>query len=192
MREKLFITGICLCFSFFSHCESGDSDKGQSKAPVANNLKSLAKANKVILYSNKEKAIPFKLKTLDGKTISLADHRGKIIFLNFWATWCKPCLIEMPSMEKLHNTMKGKDFIVLAITSDEDLKVIRETLKRLKPRITFPILLKDNEVMQNYRVGSIPVTYLLGKDGTIIGKVIREHNWSSPEAIQLFNFLVKQ
>jgi len=191
-RRTLFLIGISLGVFLLSHCESDDSGKAQNKAPVANDLKSLLKANKVIVYSSQEKAIPFKLKTLDGKTMSLADHKGKVIFLNFWATWCKPCLLEMPAMEKLYQTMKGKDFIILAISSDEDLNKIRETLNRLKPRATFPILLKDNDVQTNYRVGAIPVTYLIGKDGKIIGKVIREHNWSSPEAIQLFNFLVKQ
>lgn len=185
----LLVIMICLLPLSIYQCES---DKATSKMPtvtVSHDLTSLAEKNKVILFDKKEKATPFKLKTLSGKTVQLSDYKGKVIFLNFWATWCLPCLKEMPSMEKLHNAMKGKDFVMLTINLDDKVKVVPEYVKRLK--VTFSVLLRDNEVASNYRIGAIPVTYIIGKDGIIIGKVIRSQDWSSADSINYFSLLAK-
>ena len=142
----------------------------------------------IIISDQKEKIAPFKLPMLDGKMVSLKDYRGKIIFLNFWATWCSPCIKEMPSMEELYKEMKGKDFEMLAISLDPQKEKVPPFVKALK--LTFPILLDPKNVVSNEnRIYNIPVTLILDKEGRLFGKVVGGREWGSPTSVSFFKKL---
>ncbi len=131
----------------------------------------------------------FELPSLNGKKIKLADFRGKVVFLNFWATWCVTCKLEMASMEKLYQRFKGKDFEMFAINVDKDISLIKPYLD--KYNLTFPVLLDTNEVVKNkYKFIGLPATYILDKTGIILHKAIGPRDWSSIEMIENFNQLV--
>ena len=109
----------------------------------------------IVRFEEKIKTQNFILKRLDGNEVSLKDYRGKIVLLNFWATWCLPCLVEMPSMERLYNEFKDKGFTILAIDMQEDADSVRVFKEKYK--LNFPILLdSDGSVGQFYGVRSIP------------------------------------
>lgn len=143
----------------------------------------------IVKLEEKPKAPDFTLKDLNGKEVKLTDHRGKIVFINFWATWCPPCRIEMPSMEKLYTEFKDKDFVILAIDLQESagrVKAFKEDFK-----LNFLILLDSTgEVGLNYGVMSIPTTYLVDRDGHLIGGALGPRDWASKEAFELIDHLL--
>jgi thiol-disulfide isomerase/thioredoxin len=123
--------------------------------------------------------------------VSLAGLRGKVVLVNFWATWCPPCIEEMPSMEKLNEVMAGGDFVMLAINTEQNGRsLVPEFLK--KSPYTFPILYDDKGVAQQlYGVYKFPESFIVGKDGTVVEKIIGPLNWSSPETIKFLKNLTK-
>ena len=144
----------------------------------------------IVRFDEKIKTQNFILKRLDGNEVSLQDYRGKIVFLNFWATWCLPCLVEMPSMEKLYNEFKDKGFTILAIDMQEDADSV--SVFKEKYKLNFPILLdSDGSVGQFYGVRSIPTTYLVDREGYLIGSAIGARDWASKSAFLLINKLLK-
>jgi cytochrome c biogenesis protein CcmG, thiol:disulfide interchange protein DsbE len=134
----------------------------------------------------------FTLLTLEGRPARLREFRGKLVLLNFWATWCAPCLHEMPSMERLYQTFKQTDFMLLAVSMDRQGEgVARPFVENLK--LTFPVLLDDTlEVSRQYRVRGLPTTYLIDPDGFLIGVVIGARDWQKTEAKALIAGLLRQ
>jgi peroxiredoxin len=139
------------------------------------------------------KRVPdFSLKDLTGKKVEIKQYKGKIIFLNFWATWCGPCKEEMPSLEVLHRQFKGDNFVLLTISVDyEGLKPVREFLD--KQHYTFPVLLDPNgETLDLFEVKGIPITFIIDKRGRVIGRAIGPRDWKSPEVFSLINILIQK
>ena len=131
------------------------------------------------------------LMDLNGKIVSVSDFRGKIVFINFWTTWCPSCRVEMPSMEKLHNKFKEKDFVMVAIDLQENAKVVKKFFEKYK--LTFTSLLDSKgEVGARFGVQAIPITFILDKTGRIMGKVVGAREWDSKEALALFEYLIEQ
>jgi thiol-disulfide isomerase/thioredoxin len=132
--------------------------------------------------------VEIRLKDINGRHVSLSDFGGKIVFLNFWTTWCPTCRIEMPSMEKLHQKMKDKDFIVVTINLQETASQIKEFFKAYK--LTFTALLDSTgEVGISFGIYQIPTTFILDKEGRIIAKAVGPREWDSKNAIALFEHL---
>ena len=130
------------------------------------------------------------LKDLNGQQVSLSDFRGKIVFINFWTTWCLACVIEMPSMEKLHQKFKDKDFVMLAINLQESASKIKQFYKEYK--LTFTTLLDTTgDVGAGMGIRSIPTTFILDKNGRMIGKALGPREWESKESIALFEYLTE-
>ena len=131
----------------------------------------------------------FALPDLTGKTVSLADYRGKVVLLNIWATWCPPCVEEMPSMEKLYQEMKGEPFEILAVSLDESgTKVVAPFMK--KHKLSFPTLIDSAGIMKDlYQTTGIPESLIITKDGVILEKIIGPRNWASSGAIKYFREL---
>ena len=130
------------------------------------------------------------LKDLNGQQVSLSDFRGKIVFINFWTTWCLACVIEMPSMEKLHQKFKDKDFVMLAINLQESASKIKQFYKEYKLTLT-TLLDTTGDVGTGFGIRSIPTTYILDKNGRIIGKALGPREWESKESIALFEYLTE-
>lgn len=136
-----------------------------------------------------KKAPNFYLEDLKGKKWELKNLKGKVIFLNFWATWCSPCKEEMPSIEGLHRQFKEKDFIFLTISVDyKKGEAVKEFIE--KHHYTFPVLLDPKGLALNlFEVKGIPSTFIIDKRGRMIGKAIGPRNWKSQEVISLVNLM---
>jgi peroxiredoxin len=143
----------------------------------------------IVRFDEKIKAQNFILKDLSGNEVSLEDYRGKVILINFWATWCLPCRIEMPSMEKLYAKFNNDGFTILAIDMLEDDDSVRAFKEEYK--LNFPILLdSDGSVAQFYGVMSIPTTYIVDR-GYIIGGALGARDWADESAFMLIDQLLK-
>ncbi|MGZ3591986.1 MAG: redoxin domain-containing protein [Thermodesulfobacteriota bacterium] len=133
-------------------------------------------------FPERKEAPVFSLNSLDGKTISLSEFRGKPVLITFWATWCDSCKDELPVLEKF-STEKGDQLVFLLITIDgERKKAAQKIIKERK--VTLPVLLLLKEkVMDQYGVrGWVPQTFIIDREGKLIGKTIGERDWGSPEA----------
>ena len=108
----------------------------------------------------------FTLKTVDGKIVSLKDFQGKVVLINFWATWCPPCREELPLFEEVYEKYKDRGFVVLAINTDpENLK---DFLKEFGVKLTFPILVGDDKILDLYPVRGLPTSFLVDREGRIV------------------------
>ena len=138
------------------------------------------------------KAPGFSLEDLNGKKSGLKHYRGKVVFLNFWATWCGPCKEEMPSMEELSKRFKEKDFVFLAISVDyAGIQPVKEFIE--KHRYTFPVLIDPKcETLDLFEVKGIPTTFLIDKKGMIIGKAIGPKDWKKSEVVSIVNLLLER
>jgi peroxiredoxin len=140
--------------------------------------------------STSQKAIDFTLKDLNGVEKTLSDYRGKVVFLNFWATWCLPCRAEMPSMQKLHEKLKDEDFVMLAVALDKSKSKIVDFVKQGK--YTFSVLVdSENRVARRYRVAGIPTTFLIDKKGMVVEKVVGGRDWADPEIVRAIKRIIK-
>jgi cytochrome c biogenesis protein CcmG, thiol:disulfide interchange protein DsbE len=136
----------------------------------------------------------FHLPDLEGKTRQLSDYRGKVVFLNFWATWCKPCKEEMPSMEILWENFKTEDFVMLGVSMDrvttkKDIPSFIESMK-----LTFPILLDSwGQTDKRYKLMGVPETYIIDQNGILREKVIGPRDWTLKESVStIVQLLQKQ
>ncbi len=122
----------------------------------------------------------FTLKDLNGKDVSLVDFRGKVILLNFWATWCPPCITEMVKLEELKQALQGEDFEILAVSTDRSLSRVKKFVGRHP--VSFVVLHdSDIKVSRKYNVFSLPTTFLIDGKGRIVEKFLGEFDWTSPE-----------
>lgn len=138
-----------------------------------------------------EEAPNFQLRDLDGNLVSLSQLRGKVVLLNFWATWCGPCRIEMPAMERLYRSYSRKDFEILAVSTDPQGAAVTRPFQQ-EMGFTFPIL-HDAE----YRIGlmygarSLPMTFMVDRQGIVRQKVPGARDWGGPDARELIQALMK-
>jgi len=133
--------------------------------------------------------VEIQLKDAYGNTVRLSDFRGKVVFLNFWATWCAACVVEMPSMEKLHRRLKDKNFVMVAINVQESDTQVKAFFEKLK--LSFTTLLDVNgEVATGFAVNALPTTFVLDKEGRIVGAAIGPREWNSRASIALFEHLI--
>ena len=108
----------------------------------------------------------FRLVDLEGKQQSLSQYRGKIVLVNFWATWCKPCTTEMPAMQTAYDQLRDKGFVVLAVNELEDEAKVREHITQYGH--TFPVLLdRDNKVANQFGVFGLPVSVFIDETGVV-------------------------
>ena len=138
-----------------------------------------------------ENAPNFTLKNLDGKEISLNQFRGKHVLINFWATWCGPCKIEMPSLEALYERFKDRNFVLLAISNDMfGANIVKPFVKA--HNINFPVLLDQRLKVSNaFGVVSLPTTFMIDPQGKIIGALFGAEDWATPNNILYFENLLK-
>ena len=132
----------------------------------------------------------FRLENLEGEEVSLKSFKGKVVFINFWATWCVPCKLEMPSMELLYNKYKEDGLEILAISNDlQGITAVRPFVDEMK--LTYPILIDDDfRINEQYLVRSLPTSMIVGRDGIITHILIGARNWEAPEAEDLIHKLL--
>ena len=132
----------------------------------------------------------FRLPSLAGGEVDLASHRGKVVLLNFWATWCPPCVAEMPSLERLHRALGPEGLAVVTVSTDEDEEVLREFVAELK--LTLPLLLDPGGRVAEgaYRTTGYPETFVLDRSGVLLRHHVGPAEWDTPEALAHFRGLL--
>ncbi len=141
--------------------------------------------------STKGKYQDFYLMDLDGVYTRLSESKGKVVFLNFFATWCPPCRNEMPSMQKLHDKMKGSDFEMIAVSVDRGgSDRVKDFIR--KNGYTFKVLLDgDGSAAKKYSVSSIPATFIIDKEGNVVHRAIGERDWGNDPVVSELKKLTK-
>ncbi len=133
----------------------------------------------------------FTLENRQGQQVSLSQLRGKVVIVNFWATWCPPCKREMPSMEALYKTFKDDDLVLLAINVEkEGRKSVAEFLQ--ESPYSFPILFDDRAQVQTlYGVFQFPESFIIDRNGMVVKKVIGAVHWMGGDVYNLLHFMLK-
>jgi peroxiredoxin len=130
-------------------------------------------------------ALDFELRTLDGGGLRLSDLRGKLVFLNFWATWCPPCLEELPAMAELAERLKGRPFEMVAVSQDEDWDALSTFFKGRHPSMRVA-LDPTGGLAHRYGTEKLPETYVIGRSGQILSRFVNAQPWSDPRFIGWF------
>jgi len=134
-----------------------------------------------------------KLKDPEGRLHDLAQLKGRVVLINFWATWCPPCRREMPSMERLAQAFEGEAFSVLAVDVGEDADTIDAFTGQLDTTPTFPVLLDTrSRAMQAWKVAGLPTTFLVDKRGRVVASAIGGREFDHPELIRAIRELLSQ
>jgi len=180
--NTLFVFTLCAVFFVFSpgHAEAQVSPEAQRALRDAN----------ISVLSQRLDPRNFTLPLLSGGNAALSAYRGKVVILNFWATWCPPCRVEMPSMETLYQRFKNQGLEILAVDVGEDNVTVQRFVQ--SNGYTFPILLdRDNRVSSVYGIEAIPTTYIIDREGKIIGRIIGSIVWDAPRVITAIDALLK-
>lgn len=133
----------------------------------------------------------FTLADMDGEPRSLSDYRGKVIMLNFWATWCPPCRREIPSMESIYQDLHKDGFMVLAVNEFEDPDHVFAYTGQLSVFPTFPILFDtDSKISQEFGVKGLPTTLLINKQGNIVYRAVGGRDFDHPAVREIVRSLL--
>jgi thiol-disulfide isomerase/thioredoxin len=134
----------------------------------------------------------FTLNDLQGRPHTLSEYRGKVVMLNFWATYCGPCIKEMPSMQRLNEKMSGKPFVILAVDMAEEQADVEAFFSKHKIKVDFPLLLDpDGGVVEQWMISAVPTTFILDPEGTIRYALFGGLEWDKDEVITTLNGLMK-
>jgi cytochrome c biogenesis protein CcmG/thiol:disulfide interchange protein DsbE len=142
------------------------------------------------------RAPEFEATLVGGRSVHLSDYRGKVVLLNIWATWCKPCEEEAPSLERLYQTIKaqkhGRDFEVLAVSIDAES---RDAVLPFQSKfsLTFPILFDpEGRVSRLYQTTGVPESFVIDRQGMIREKIIGPREWDRPDTVDWFRNLLAE
>jgi peroxiredoxin len=176
------IFAVCAVFLLFlpNHAEA------QVSAEAA---RSLRDANIQVLGQRIDSR-DFTLPLLAGENATLSSYRGKVVILNFWATWCPPCRVEMPSMETLYQRFNDQGLEILAVDIGEGASTVQQFIR--SAGYTFPVLLDGaNRVSSVYGIEAIPTTYIIDREGKIVGRVVGSIMWDNQRVITAIDALLK-
>jgi len=145
----------------------------------------------LIRPSRLQAAKDFKVPTPNGATLRLADYKGKVVFLNFWATWCPPCKEEMPAMERLYQRYKDRGFVVLAVSVDSEGAPIVTPFVQ-EHTLTFPIGLDPKMTLADrYGVRGLPTSFIVNRTGTVVAMALGPREWDGKVAQALVESLLR-
>jgi peroxiredoxin len=131
------------------------------------------------------RAPDFTLPLVEGRTVSLAELRGKVVFVNFWATWCPPCKAEAPSLQRLYQTLQPEGFEIVAISIDSPDALPEVEAFRQEFGLTFPIPLDPQKrAYDAYRVAAVPETFLVDGSGQVLERFVGPQNWDDPRYVR--------
>lgn len=143
-----------------------------------------------------DKAAPapnLRLQDMDEEIIDLKDLQGKVVVINFWATWCPPCRREMGSLERLHQATKDKGVEVLAVNIGEDVDTVFSFLGTIEPSPEFQMIFDPEAVsMNNWKIRGLPTTYVINPDGTIAYRAVGGREFDHPDIVKAIISLSRQ
>jgi len=186
--KTLFKLMICFALTSFA----GPVHSASKSITPANQeqINGLFKTLGIIKLAGIAPPVDIELEDLNGKMIRVSDFKGKIVFINFWATWCPDCRFEMPLMEKLFQRFKDRDFVMVAVNLRESPKKVSAFFKKYK--LSFTALLdRKGRTAFPFGIRSIPTTFILNQKGGLIGKILGPREWESEPATILFELLIK-
>lgn len=129
----------------------------------------------------------WEMETLSGDIVNLKEYRGRTIFINEWATWCPPCIAEMPSIEKLYRQLKDDPSVIFIIVSSEELPVVRDFI--IENGYTFPVLISRSPTPSAFYSGSIPTTFIVSSAGKVVLKEKGSKKWHGEETVKFIQSL---
>lgn len=134
----------------------------------------------------------FTLSDLQGKSHTLSEYRGKVVMVNFWATYCNPCIKEMPSMQRLKEKMVGKPFTILAVDMVEEKHDVQAFLTQHQIKIDFPVLLNpEGNVVEEWMITAVPTTFVIDPKGTIRYALFGGIEWDKQDVINTISNLIE-
>lgn len=183
---RLLIGLMTLVWAIFAQTIPSQADPSQAGSSQAN-MEAFGVQQPTVHHP----APDFSLTMLDGGTKTLADYRGKIVLLHFWATWCVACRHEMPKIEQLWQNYKQNGLIVLGVNVDRGhVSQVRDFVQQR--HLSFPFMLDPDGLVRNrYAVRGLPTTYMIDSSGKIIGRMIGERDWSSALAQSMMRALTQ-
>lgn len=168
MYKAVLFTLICMVCGFMFACDKSESPEAEGQTGVVIG----------------ESAPDFTLKDMRGEEVTLSALKGKVVLVNFWATWCPPCRQEMPSMEKLYHHFEGQGFEMLAINVEENGPEAVEKFLQDKSH-SFPILFDpDARAQLLYGVSKYPETFVVNRDGVVVEHVVGAIDWMQPNVVK--------
>lgn len=132
----------------------------------------------------------FTLMSAHGDDISLTDYQGKFVLLNFWATWCPPCVKEMPALNDLHNKLNGNNFEVVGVHVGPALATVKQFLKNSP--VDFDIVIDKNMSLSNWPVSGLPTTFLISPSGKLLYKATGEREWGSQDMVNFIQAAMEE
>ncbi|MCI4459170.1 MAG: TlpA family protein disulfide reductase [Thermocrinis sp.] len=156
---------LLILLLYISFMDKKEEERGHLSSVMGESFKGKipGEGNKKLLEEDTKKLSELSLLTLDGKEVKLSDYKGKVVLVNFWASWCPPCKEEMPIFEKIYQKYSGKNFVILAVNMDTSEGALKEFLE--ENRYSFPIVRIKGEAGLN--ISGLPTSYLVDKDGSV-------------------------
>ena len=186
VMKQFFLVFLCLFWGTMGPAAQDSRDGGKAVPPRV--AAAFIEAGVPVL----REAVPladFSLPLTDGTSINTEKLRGKVVFLNFWATWCGPCRAEMPSMEALYRRFKDRDLEILAVNVQESPRQVTAFMDQWG--LTFPAVLDSRGIVGNiYGVMALPTTYIINREGEIIARLVGSLNWDTPKLFSAFEALL--
>lgn len=172
--------------------ENGDSpDSAEENAPIGEETRRLIEASSLRGFKERVPSVDFSLPALDGGEVSLSDHRGSVVILNFWATWCPPCREELPSMVRLQNELRDEPFTILAVSVREQPETVLSFLE--ETGFELPVLLDESgNTGVEYGVRGIPTSYVVDTGGRVLAMLVGAREWDDPEVVALMRHLAEE
>lgn len=153
----------------------------ENHTEISDSLRSALQSAGLQVLDERVPSEDFALENLAGEERSLSFFEGQVVVLNFWASWCGPCVAEMPAMDALYQDIGGEDFTIIGVNVQEQGSVARNFVEQ--NGITFPILLdRSGSTARRYGVRGLPTSYVIAPDGSVIAAKIGYHEWDTPEA----------
>ncbi len=204
MKRNIVFVFIIFCAFACIGCTSRESEErtvSKNRSAQAAATRSVQSSSETIqsklldlgigVTKEKTESIDFALEDLTGTMRKLSSYRGNVVFLNFWATWCGPCRIEMPSMQLLYDKLKDEGLEIVAVDLQESKKSVKAFVDRYK--LSFPVLLdKNGEVGLIYGAMGIPTTYLIDRDGYVFAGAKGAREWDTPQMISVFKEILQK
>jgi thiol-disulfide isomerase/thioredoxin len=189
---KKFITGLNHAVRlglFFAVLLAGPLGAQEADKAIAPEIRAAFSRARIPVLRARTPIIDFSASRLDGTQVRLSALKGKVVFLNFWATWCPPCREEMPSMEALYQRFRGRGLEFLAVDIQEGKDEVAAFMKQFG--LTFPAALDDTgKISAEYGIRGIPTTFIIDKEGGIIASVVGGRDWNTPAVTTALELLI--